>query len=205
MGRRGTVMGKRKSVRARKRILIGIAAAAFALVGVLWLSGSRPGYSEGSRAAPKVGSPAPDFTLRSFQGQTYRLSDLKGKKTVLFFTEGVMCYPACWDQIKAFSSDARFRDKGIVVLAVTVDRGQDWEKAAKQDPEVVRGIPILLDTDKKVARTYRALDLPSSMHRGISPGHTYILIDGKGVIRSMVDDPEMGVRNEEVWKELARF
>ncbi|MBI3015633.1 MAG: redoxin domain-containing protein [Candidatus Tectomicrobia bacterium] len=196
---------KRKSVKGRKRIVLGVGAAVLILAGILWFSGSRPGYSQGNAAAPKVGSSAPDFTLRSFQGQTYRLSGLKGKQVVLFFTEGVMCYPACWDQIKAFSSDARFRQKGIVVLAMTVDRAKDWEKAAKQDPEVVRGIPILLDTDKKVARAYRALDLPSSMHRGVSPGHTYILIDGKGVIRSMVDDPEMGVRNEEVLKELAKF
>ena len=199
---------KRKPVKKknkRQRIAFGIVAAVLILAGIVWYSGSQSGYSQGNGSAPQVGSQAPDFTLRSYQGRTYQLSALKGKKVVLFFTEGVMCYPACWDQIKAFSSDARFRQEGIVVLAMTVDRAQDWENAAKQDPQVTQGIPILLDTSKKVARAYRALDLPSSMHRGISPGHTYILIDGNGVIRTMVDDPEMGIRNDDVWNQMANF
>ena len=199
---------KRKPVKKknkRQRIAFGIVAAVLILAGIVWYSGSQSGYSQGNGSGPQVGSQAPDFTLRSYQGRTYQLSALKGKKVVLFFTEGVMCYPACWDQIKAFSTDARFRQEGIVVLAMTVDRAQDWENAAKQDPQVTQGIPILLDTSKKVARAYRALDLPSSMHRGISPGHTYILIDGNGVIRTMVDDPEMGIRNDDVWNQMANF
>jgi peroxiredoxin Q/BCP len=31
----------------------------------------------------KVGSPAPDFTLRATDGNTYKLSDFKGKKNVV--------------------------------------------------------------------------------------------------------------------------
>ena len=31
----------------------------------------------------KVGDPAPDFTLRATDGQTYKLSDFKGKKNVV--------------------------------------------------------------------------------------------------------------------------
>jgi len=31
----------------------------------------------------KVGSPAPDFTLRATDGKTYKLSDFKGKKNVV--------------------------------------------------------------------------------------------------------------------------
>ena len=31
----------------------------------------------------KVGDPAPDFTLRTTDGKTYKLSDFKGKKNVV--------------------------------------------------------------------------------------------------------------------------
>lgn len=31
----------------------------------------------------KVGSPAPEFTLRATDGKTYKLSDFKGKKNVV--------------------------------------------------------------------------------------------------------------------------
>ena len=30
-------------------------------------------------------------------------------------------------------------------------------------------------------------------------------IDGNGVIRTMVDDPEMGIRNDDVWNQMANF
>jgi cytochrome oxidase Cu insertion factor (SCO1/SenC/PrrC family) len=42
----------------------------------------------GQKQAPpktslKVGDPAPDFTLRATDGNTYKLSDFKGKKNVV--------------------------------------------------------------------------------------------------------------------------
>ncbi|GIW79080.1 MAG: hypothetical protein KatS3mg105_0887 [Gemmatales bacterium] len=34
-------------------------------------------------AAPQVGDPAPDFSLKGSDGKTYKLSDFKGKKAVV--------------------------------------------------------------------------------------------------------------------------
>jgi peroxiredoxin Q/BCP len=34
---------------------------------------------------PKIGDPAPDFTLNDSNGETVRLADLRGKKLLLYF------------------------------------------------------------------------------------------------------------------------
>src|SRR3989344_6244310 len=52
-----------------------------------------------------IGEQAPDFSLESIDGKTIKLSDYKGKNIVLFFTEGSMCYPSCWDQMSSFGND----------------------------------------------------------------------------------------------------
>ncbi len=36
-----------------------------------------------ARAAPQVGQAAPDFVLKGSDGQTYKLSDFKGKSAVV--------------------------------------------------------------------------------------------------------------------------
>ena len=46
-----------------------------------------------------IGKPMPDIQLSDKDGKKITVADLKGKYTVLFFNEGLMCYPACWNQI----------------------------------------------------------------------------------------------------------
>lgn len=59
--------------------LIIVAAIAY----LVMQSGNQPG--KGQSALVPVGSPAPDFTLTLFNGQTVALSSLKGKPVVLNF------------------------------------------------------------------------------------------------------------------------
>src|SRR3989338_5105048 len=54
-----------------------------------------------------VGKPMPDIQLSDKDGKNITAADLKGKYTVLFFNEGLMCYPACWNQIASFGADER--------------------------------------------------------------------------------------------------
>jgi peroxiredoxin len=72
----------------------------------------------------------------------------------------------------------------------------------------VPGFPasgILFDTAAEVSEKYGALYMPSSMHGGMMPGHTYYIIDGGGVLRFMYDDPKMGVNNELLEGEVAKL
>lgn len=43
------------------------------------------------------------------------------------------------------------------------------------------------------------------MHKGDFPGHTYIIIDKAGIVRFTKDDPQMGIRNDEIKKELDKL
>lgn len=151
-----------------------------------------------------IGEEAPDFTLESYERGQVNLKDLRGKKVVLFFTEGLMCYPSCWNQMAAFAKDSAFDNKDTVTLSITVDRKEDWRQAVEKMPELSRAI-VLFDTNRQVSGEYGVLSLSSSMHKGQFPGHTYLIIDKKGVVRFIKDDPQMGIRNDELKSELEKL
>lgn len=154
-----------------------------------------PPPADNARFQSLLNNQAPDFKLKSYDGGEISLSDFNGKNVVLFFSEGAMCYPSCWDQIKAFQDDKKLSD--VVVLTIVVDSKTDWDGVVKKDPKL--NLPnILLDSDRKVSKDYGVLKLASSMHRGQFPGHTYIIIDKEGVVRSELDDPNMGINNEKL-------
>jgi len=151
-----------------------------------------------------LGQPAPDFTLSSYDDKKIKLSELRGKKVVLFFTEGVMCYPSCWNQIAAFGKDEAFKKEDTIVLAIVVDTKNEWKKAVDKMPELASSA-ILHDVAKNVSKEYGVLSLPSSMHKGQFPGHTYLILDKDGVVRFIKDDPQMAVRNDELKAELEKL
>ncbi|MBI2007317.1 MAG: redoxin domain-containing protein [Candidatus Blackburnbacteria bacterium] len=144
-----------------------------------------------------VGKRAPDFELGDYGGNTVKLSGLKGKPVLLFFNEGLMCYPACWDQIDAFGKDTRFQESGIEVFSIVVDQPVNWKGALAKMPSLARA-KVLFDATKGVSRTYDVLNTESSMHKGSYPGHTYVGINKDGVIEFVWDDPEMAIRNDEL-------
>ena len=151
-----------------------------------------------------IGQTAPDFELYSYNGEKIRLQEQRGKKVVLFFTEGVMCYPSCWNQIAAFGKDEVFKSEDTVVFSIVVDTKNEWKKAIDKMPELGDST-ILFDLTKSVSKEYGVLSLSSSMHKGQFPGHTYLVIDKEGIIRFIKDDPQMAVRNDELNTELEKL
>lgn len=148
-----------------------------------------------------VGKKASDFNLTSYDGKNYSLQKLKGKNIVLFFSEGLMCYPACWDQIAAFGKDSRFNGTDTIALTIVNDRKEDWKGAIDKMPDLAQAT-VLFDTDRAVSVAYGVLNLPSSMHRGQLAGHSYVIIDKQGVIRYVLDDPNMAIGNDNLFKQI---
>lgn len=150
-----------------------------------------------------LGKAAPDFTLESYDGKKYTLSSLKGKNVILFFNEGLMCYPACWNQIAAFGKDTELANK-VVILNITADPVDNWKQAVNKMPELASAT-VLFDSNRQVSTAYGVLTLTSSMHRGQFPGHTYVIIDKQGIIRLTKDDEQMAVRNKELLTEVGKL
>ena len=71
-------------------------------------------------------------------------------------------------------------------------------------PELA-GATVLFDGNREVSKKYGVLTLPSSMHKGQFPGHSYVLIDKEGTVRYIRDDVSMAVRNDELSAEVDKL
>ena len=151
-----------------------------------------------------VGQKAPDFTLPDINGNNIMLSGLSGKNVILFFNEGLMCYPACLDQVVELSKDEKLNNEETVSFSIVADSPKNWIKAQKDLPYLA-GAKVLFDSGAQISRVYDTLKLQSSMHKGLYPGHTYFLIDKDGIVRFTLDDPYMGIRNDELVKEIEKL
>ncbi len=151
-----------------------------------------------------IGKSAPSFSLSDKNGKVYSSDALKGKNVVLFFNEGLMCYPACWNQIVALSQDARLKNSGTEVLSVVVDRKEQWQSAINKMPALADAT-VLFDTNTFFSKSLNMLNTASSMHFGSLPGHTYVVIDKEGIIRHVFDDPNMAIHNEQLVTEITKL
>ena len=128
-------------------------------------------------ALPKVGSLAPDFTMRTLDGDSVTLSDLRGRPVVLNFWAS-WC-PPCRDEapaLRAFYADHRAH--GLVVLGVNVTAQDTVEAAQNFVVEFGLEYPIPLDEAGDVTDAYRVPGLP-----------TTFLVDGDGIIRNVIMGP----------------
>ena len=183
-------------------VIIGFAVIAIANSGKTSWQAYKP--SPANTFSTLVGKPAPDFTLSSLAGQSYTLSSLRGKNVVLFFSEGIMCYPACWNQIAALGTDQSLNNADTVSLNIVPDTKSEWASTTYSMPDLAKGT-ILFDEYNKVANAYGTLNLESSMHKGSKPGHTYIVIDKNGIIRYTYDDPTMNLQEDKLKQEIAKL
>ena len=151
-----------------------------------------------------IGELAPNFSLTDRDGNVYSPENLRGKNVLLFFNEGLMCYPACWNQIVSLADDSRFKDKNTEVFSVVVDAEKDWRQAVNKMPELARA-KVLFDSGSAASKQFGVLDLDSSMHKGTFPGHTYVLIDKEGIVRYVFDDPNMAINNDKLIEELNKY
>lgn len=120
-----------------------------------------------AHAAPSVGQPAPDFTLKDAAGKAVKLSDFKGKHVVLEWTN-----PGCpyvkkhYDSGNMPATQKEATGKGVVWLSInsTEKASGDyleparlvaWQKERKSAPTAV-----LMDEEGTAGRAYGARTTP---------------------------------------------
>ncbi len=130
----------------------------------------------------KVGTPAPDFTVRDLTDKEFHLKDCGDKEAVLLFFWSFFCGP-CRDEMPLINQTAReFSGKGLQVIGVNLD-GKEMKKAIDKfvvnekiefrivfdelegdtfkvaDPYGVAGTPALFVIDKKGVISFTALGI----------------------------------------------
>jgi peroxiredoxin len=95
----------------------------------------------GAMAQPRQGMPAEEIALPSVNGDTVRLSSLKGKVVLIDFWAS-WCGP-CRASNKSFTKlYPKYKDKGFEILAISLDESSEaWKKAITKDkvswPQVI--------------------------------------------------------------------
>ncbi len=107
------------------------------------------------------GSPAaPDFTLQDMSGKTVKLSDQKGKVVLLEFW-ATWC-PPCRAAVPGLEQlHKAYKDKGLVVLAVSMDQG-GWDEVKSFVAEKHITYTVLKGTDT-VGEQYQVRSIPMTL------------------------------------------
>jgi len=116
-----------------------------------------PSVSAGGTPGPRpTGSQAtaPDFSLKSTEGRTVRLSDYLGKSVILIDFWSTTCDPCLAEMPYLVDLYKAKRDKGFVILAVSLDGPESLADVNRvvHDKEMI--FPVLLDQETTVVARY---------------------------------------------------
>jgi len=127
----------------------------------------------------KEGDKAPDINLANDAGEPFKLSDLKGKRVVLYFYPRADT-PGCTMESCEFRDDIKaFGKKGVVVLGISPDKPA---AQAKFKQKYLLPFTLLADEEKAAAKAYgvwKEKNMYGKMVMGIERSTFVIGPDGK--------------------------
>ena len=137
-------------------LLILIAGASWIVLSANTTNGAMDKIS-----APQAGFAAPDFTLKTPEGEKYTLSELKGN-AVLVNLWATWC-PPCRAEMPAIEKMYQeYKDQGFVVLAIDMTYQDDPANVVPFIQKYGLTFPVLLEETGDVAAMYQLRSLPSS-------------------------------------------
>ena len=134
----------------------------------------------GSGPAPRVGSEAPDFSLKALDGAEIKLSSLRGRPVMLNFW-ATWC-PPCRAEIPTIVDVYRNAQSGTQFEILGIATQSNRETIQAFADEFAMTFPLLPDVESRLTSLYHVLPIPTSF-----------FIDRDGIIR----DVRVGVVDKE--------
>ena len=199
-GKKPAVGTSKAGVKKKKTVkkAVGKKAATSAVKKIA--SSASNGKSPSGKGGLKVGSRAPAFSLPNDKGKVVKLSELKGKKVVLFF------YPkddtsGCTKEACSFRDGLQaIRKKGAVVLGVSADSVASHQKFSQK---YELNFPLLSDESKAMIQAYgvwKEKSMYGRKYMGIE--RTTVLIAKDGTISHVFPKVKVDGHYEEVLEAL---
>ncbi len=136
-------------------------------------------FSGSGRAAPGLGSIAPDFTLPSQDSPSVSLKDYRGSWVVLYFYPKDQT-PGCTREAHNFQADeAKYAERHAIVLGVSVDSVDSHKKFCAKEG---LNFKLLADRDGKVSGAYGSLTNLGVVK--FAARHTFLIDPGGKVARA---------------------
>jgi peroxiredoxin len=139
-----------------------------------------PSCKKEENALPIEGNKATSFTLKDTDGKSVRLSDFSGRAVVMEFW-ATWCGPCKESSVELEKLYRKYKDRGVVVLGISMDSGSDAVQKVKGYAEKNDLTYLMLMDDGKASDTYRVYNIPATyildknqvivkMYKGYMPG-----------------------------------
>jgi thioredoxin-dependent peroxiredoxin len=146
----------------------------------------------------RIGDKAPDFTVNDQDGKPVRLSELKGKKVVLYFYPKDMT-PGCTAEACNLRDNYKLLMKqGYEVLGISTDSEKTHQKFIAKEKLPFR---LLSDTDKKVHDLYGTW-VEKSMYgrKYMGTARNTFIIDSNGIIEEIIEKVDTKNHTDQILK-----
>jgi thioredoxin-dependent peroxiredoxin len=148
------------------------------------------------KVVPTVGNSAPEFSLRSQQGDFVSLKDFRGNWVVLYFYPKDLT-PGCTREAHEFQVDqAKYAERHAVVLGVSVDSMESHKKFCAKEG---LNFKLLADSDGSVSKAYGSLTNLGVVK--FASRHTF-LIDPNGKVAKAYTSVDPARHSQEVLADL---
>jgi peroxiredoxin Q/BCP len=149
----------------------------------------------------KEGEIAPDFAMKDGKGKVSRLSELRGKKSVVAYFYPKDFTPGCTTEAIEFTKDyEKFKNAEIEIVGISPDTEESHTKFRDK-----MGIPyqLVADTEKDVSRKYGVYGLKKFMGREyMGVNRTTFLVDKSGRLVKIFARVKPAGHSKEVFEAL---